>query len=156
MKLKTSVIAAAVLSLTNITVAQAAQELSPEQAAELKPFERITVIGRFNAIYEAADAVSRRADKIGADSFYIQGLDDISDSGNMSVTADLYRKDAPKATEEEYRVFHGVKNYQNLKLFCYSLLIPLLFMVTIQQHLILITKSGKKQQKRCSIILYCP
>lgn len=109
MKLKTSVIAAAVLSLTNITVAQAAQELSPEQAAELKPFERITVIGRFNAIYEAADAVSRRADKIGADSFYIQGLDDISDSGNMSVTADLYRKDAPKATEEEYRVFHGVK-----------------------------------------------
>ena len=69
MKLKTSVIAAAVLSLTNITVAQAAQELSPEQAAELKPFERITVIGRFNAIYEAADAVSRRADKIGADSF---------------------------------------------------------------------------------------
>ncbi|WP_368879131.1 DUF1471 family protein YdgH [Proteus terrae] len=109
MKLKTSVIAAAMLSLTNITVAQAAQELTPEQAAELKPFERITVIGRFNAIYEAADAVSRRADKVGADSFYIQGLDDISDSGNMSVTADLYHKDAPKAVQESYRVFHGVK-----------------------------------------------
>ena len=105
MKLKTSVIAAAMLSLTNITVAQAAQELTPEQAAELKPFERITVIGRFNAIYEAADAVSRRADKVGADSFYIQGLDDISDSGNMSVTADLYHKDAPKADQESYRVF---------------------------------------------------
>ncbi|VTP86791.1 Protein of uncharacterised function (DUF1471) [Proteus vulgaris] len=108
MKLKTSVIAAAMLSLTNITVAQAAQELTPEQAAALKPFERITVIGRFNAIYEAADAVSRRADKVGADSFYIQGLDDISDSGNMTVTADLYHKDAPKAEEESYRVFHGV------------------------------------------------
>ncbi|MEQ4922012.1 DUF1471 family protein YdgH [Proteus hauseri] len=108
MKLKTSVIAAAMLSLTSITVAQAAQELTPEQAAELKPFERITVIGRFNAIYEAADAVSRRADKVGADSFYIQGLDDVSDSGNMSVTADLYRKDAPKAAEDTYRVFHGV------------------------------------------------
>lgn len=49
----------------------------------------------------------------------------------MSVTADLYRKDAPKATEEEYRVFHGVKELPKPEAILPQLLIPLLFMVTI-------------------------
>lgn len=70
MKLKTTIIASALLSLTALS-AHAAQELTPEKAAALKPFDRITITGRFNAINEAVDAVSRRADKLGADSFYI-------------------------------------------------------------------------------------
>ncbi|WP_323837199.1 DUF1471 family protein YdgH [Photorhabdus africana] len=110
MKLKTTIIAAAVLSLTGITTVQAAQELSPEKAAELKPFKRITVTGPFNAIYEAADAVSRRADKMGADGFYIQSLDDLNNSGNLRVTADLYHKDAEKIDNlPKYRLFRGIK-----------------------------------------------
>ena len=63
MKLKTTIIASALLSLTALS-AHAAQELTPEKAAALKPFDRITITGRFNAINEAVDAVSRRADKL--------------------------------------------------------------------------------------------
>ena len=108
MKLKTTVIAAAVLSLTSITATQAAVELTPKQATELKPYERITVTGRFNAIYEASDAVSRRADKMGAYAFYIQSLDDVGDSGNMRVVADVYAKDAPEVGTPKRRVFGGL------------------------------------------------
>lgn len=57
MKLKTTIIASALLSLTALS-AHAAQELTPEKAAALKPFDRITITGRFNAINEAVDAVS--------------------------------------------------------------------------------------------------
>ncbi|NDK99106.1 DUF1471 family protein YdgH [Photorhabdus bodei] len=110
MKLKTTIIAAAVLSLTGITTVQAAQELSPEKAAKLKPFKRITVTGPFNAIYEAADAVSRHADKMGADGFYIQSLDDLNNSSNLRVTADLYHKDAEEIDNSpKYRIFRGIK-----------------------------------------------
>ena len=56
MKLKTTIIASALLSLTALS-AHAAQELTPEKAAALKPFDRITITGRFNAINEAVDAV---------------------------------------------------------------------------------------------------
>ncbi|MBD2779227.1 DUF1471 family protein YdgH [Xenorhabdus szentirmaii] len=110
MKLKTTIIATAMLSLTSITAAHAAKELTPEQAAGLKPFERIAVTGRFNAIYEAADAVSRQADKKGAESFYIQSLDDLNGRGNLRVVADLYHKDAEKAdTAPKYRTYRGIK-----------------------------------------------
>ncbi|CAI0714526.1 DUF1471 family protein YdgH [Serratia ficaria] len=108
MKLKTTIIASALLSLTALS-AHAAQELTPEKAAALKPFDRITITGRFNAINEAVDAVSRRADKLGADSFYIQDSNNSNNGGNWRVTADLYHKDAPEVSKEQkYRVFNGV------------------------------------------------
>ncbi|MDE1474002.1 DUF1471 family protein YdgH [Xenorhabdus bovienii] len=110
MKLKTTIIATAMLSLTTITAAHAAKELTPEQAVELKPFERISVTGRFNAIYEAADAISRQADKKGAYSFYIQSLDDFNGGGNLRVVADLYHKDAEKSDKTtNYRIYRGIK-----------------------------------------------
>ena len=108
MKLKNTIIASALLSLTALS-AQAAQELTPEKAAALKPFDRITITGRFNAINEAADAISRRADKRGADSFYIQDSNNSNNGGNWRVTADLYHKDAPEVSKEpKYRVINGV------------------------------------------------
>lgn len=108
MKLKNTIIASALLSLTALS-AQAAQELTPEKAAALKPFDRITITGRFNAINEAADAISRRADKLGADSFYIQDSNNSNNGGNWRVTADLYHKDAPEVSKApKYRVINGV------------------------------------------------
>lgn len=108
MKLKTTIIASALLSLTALS-AHAAQELTPEKAAALKPFDRITITGRFNAINEAVDAVSRRADKLGADSFYIRDSNNSNNGGNWRVTADLYHKDAPEVSKTpKYRVFNGV------------------------------------------------
>ena len=108
MKLKTTIIASALLSLTAL-FAHAAQELTPEKAAALKPFDRITITGRFNAINEAVDAVSRRADKLGADSFYIRDSNNSNNGGNWRVTADLYHKDAPEVSKTpKYRVFNGV------------------------------------------------
>lgn len=107
MKLKNTLLASALISLTTLSV-QAAQELTPEQAASLKPFDRIVVTGRFNAISDAAKAVSRRADSVGAASFYIQDLNDTGNSGNWRVVADVYHADAQKAEEAGNRVINGV------------------------------------------------
>uniref|UniRef100_UPI0028AE8FBB DUF1471 family protein YdgH n=1 Tax=Pantoea sp. TaxID=69393 RepID=UPI0028AE8FBB len=77
----------------------------------LKPFQRINITGRFNAIGDAADAVSKRADELGAASYYIQGINDSNgNSGNWRVTADLYHADAPEASKQtEYLSYNGVK-----------------------------------------------
>ncbi len=107
MKLKNTLLASALISLTALS-AQAAQELTPEQAASLKPFDRIIVTGRFTAISDAAKAVSRRADDVGAASFYIQDLNDTGNSGNWRVVADVFHADAPKAAAEGNRVINGV------------------------------------------------
>lgn len=110
MKLKNTILASTLLSLLAGN-AFAAKELTPEQAAALKPFERINITGRFNAIGDAADAVSKRADELNADSYYIQGINDSNgNSGNWRVTADLYKANAPKASQEtDYRMFNGLK-----------------------------------------------
>jgi len=118
MKLKNTILASTLLSLLAGN-AFAAQELTPEKAAELKPFERINITGRFNAISEAADAVSKRADELGAASYYIQGINDSNgNSGNWRVTADLYKADAPKANDTKtYRVMNGVKELPKAEAF---------------------------------------
>jgi len=110
MKLKNTILASTLLSLLAAN-AFAAKELTPEQAAGLKPFERININGRFNAIGDATSAVSKAADEKGADSFYVQGINDTNgNGGNWRVTADLYKADAVKAsTETQYRVINGVK-----------------------------------------------
>ncbi|QTF08398.1 DUF1471 domain-containing protein [Brenneria izadpanahii] len=110
MKLKTTiVIASALLSLSAFS-AQAAKELTPEQADALQPFERISFKGRFNAINEAVAAASKRAGKLGADAFYVQDMIDENSNGNWNVIVDLYHKDAPKADGNvKLRDFHGVK-----------------------------------------------
>nr|WP_318381839.1 DUF1471 family protein YdgH [uncultured Enterobacter sp.] len=108
MKLKNTLLASALLSATALS-ANAATELTPEQAAAVKPFDQITVTGRFNAISDAVKAVSSRADKAGADSFYIVSNADQANSGNARVVADLYKSDAPKADAPQNRVINGVQ-----------------------------------------------
>ncbi|MEH4726039.1 DUF1471 family protein YdgH [Escherichia coli] len=107
MKLKNTLLASALLSATAFSV-NAATELTPEQAASVKPFDRVVVTGRFNAIGEAVKAVSRRADKEGAASFYVVDTSDFGNSGNWRVVADLYKADAEKAEETSNRVINGV------------------------------------------------
>lgn len=110
MKLKNTILASTLFSLLAAN-AFAAQELTPEKAVALTPFERINITGRFNAIGDAAEAVSKRADERGAAAFFIQGINDSNgNSGNWRVTADLYKSDAPAAKDEtQYRVINGVK-----------------------------------------------
>lgn len=108
MKLKTTLLASVLISLTTLS-AQAATELTPEQATALKPYDRITITGRFNSIGEAVNSVSKRADKMGAASFYVVDTSDTGSSGNWRVIADMYHADAPKKAEDtNYRVFNGV------------------------------------------------
>lgn len=117
MKLKNTILASALLSLTALS-AHAAQELTPEKAAALKPFDRITISGRFNAIYEASDAVSKRADALGAASYYIQGINDTNgNGGNWNVTADLYHADAPVAPKNKDRIINGVRELTKAEAF---------------------------------------
>ncbi|HKM97161.1 MAG TPA: DUF1471 family protein YdgH [Buttiauxella sp.] len=107
MKLKTTLLASALISLSTLS-AQAATELTPDQAAALKPFDRITITGRFNSIGEAVKSVSKRADNMGAASFYVLDTNDTGSSGNWRVVADVYHDDAPKAEKQNYRVMNGV------------------------------------------------
>ncbi|MCX0500121.1 DUF1471 family protein YdgH [Erwinia billingiae] len=109
MKLKNTILASALLSLTSLS-AFAAQELSPEKAAALKPFDRISISGRFNAINDASAAVSKRADELGAASYYIQSINDTNgNGGNWRVVADVYHNDAPAAAPSNDRVINGVR-----------------------------------------------
>ena len=108
MKLKNTLVATVLLSATTLSV-NAATELTPEQAAAVKPYDRITLTGRFNAISDAVRAVSNRADKEGADAFYVVDSADYGNSGNQRVIADLYKSDAPKADSPKNRVINGVK-----------------------------------------------
>lgn len=106
MKLKTP--SASALLTTATLSAHAATELTPEQAAALKPYDRVVVTGRFNAIGDAVQAVSRKADKDGAASFYVVDTSDYGNGGNWRVTADLYKEDAPKADAPKNRIINGV------------------------------------------------
>ncbi len=60
MKLKNTLLASALLTTATLS-AHAATELTPEQAAALKPYDRVVVTGRFNAIGDAVQAVSRKS-----------------------------------------------------------------------------------------------
>ena len=107
MKLKNTLLASALLSALALS-ANAATELTPEQAAALKPYDRVTLTGRFNAIGDAVQAASRRADKEGAASFYVVDTSDYGSGGNLRVVADLYKDDAAKADAPKNRVINGV------------------------------------------------
>ncbi len=87
--------------------AHAATELTPEQAAALKPYDRVVVTGRFNAIGDAVQAVSRKADKDGAASFYVV---DVRTTAMAATGASrlTFIKDAPKADAPKNRIINGV------------------------------------------------
>ena len=107
MKLKYTLLASALLSATALS-ANAATELTPEQAAAVKPYDRVVIIGRFNSIGDAVNAASKRADKEGAAAFFVVDTSDAGNSGNQRVTADLYKADAAKAENPAFRVINGV------------------------------------------------
>lgn len=107
MKLKNTLLVSALLSAAAVS-AHAATELTPEQAAALKPYDRVVVTGRFNAIGDAVQAISRKADKEGAASFYVVDTSDYGNGGNWRVTADLYKDDAAKADAPKNRIINGV------------------------------------------------
>jgi len=117
MKQTKTIIASAVVFLISqfsvLSAAQAAEEISPGKAAALKPFDRIAFTGRFNNLGDASDEASKRADKLGADYYYIQDTNSANDSGNWRVVVDLFHKDAPKAAPEP--VLNSVNGVSGVK-----------------------------------------
>ncbi|OON41151.1 hypothetical protein BTJ39_04055 [Izhakiella australiensis] len=112
MKLKITFLASALLSVAAMS-AHAANELTPEQAAALKPFDRISITDKFNSIGDANAAISKRADSMGAASYFVQGINDLNgNGGNWRVTADLYKANAPERTKNKHFLMHnGVRQY---------------------------------------------
>lgn len=110
MKLNNTLITTAIFSVMTFSVF-AAQELTPEKADQVVPFERITFSGRYDNIYEANQAASKRADKAGATSFFVRNINDQnSEGGNSRVVVDLYHADAkPVSNKTQYRIFNGVR-----------------------------------------------
>ena len=107
MKLKNTLLVSAMLSAAAMS-AHAATELTPEQASALKPYDRVVITGRYTAIGDAVQAMSRKADKEGAASFYVVDTSDYGNSGNWRVTADFYKEDAAKADVPKNRIINGV------------------------------------------------
>jgi hypothetical protein len=130
MKLKYTLLASALLSVTTLSV-NAATELTPEQASALKPYDRVVITGRFNSIGDAVKAASSRADKEGAASFYVVDTSDYGESGNQRVTTDLYKADAPKADAPKLRVINGVTELPKTRLLSWNRSIPLRYRVSI-------------------------
>nr|MBA2814395.1 hypothetical protein [Candidatus Pantoea persica] len=97
MKLKNTILASTLLPLL-VANAFAAQELTPEKAAELKPFELINVTGRFNAIGDAAEAVSERADELGAASYYTTTATATAETGASRPTSTKQTRRKPMMT----------------------------------------------------------
>ncbi|QBH96257.1 DUF1471 domain-containing protein [Limnobaculum zhutongyuii] len=109
MKLKTTLITTALLSGMAFSVF-AAEELTPEKADSLAPFDRITFSGRYDSIYDANKAASKQADKRGASAFFVRDISEVNNGSNSRVTVDLYHTDAKPAVEEvKYRVYSGVR-----------------------------------------------
>jgi hypothetical protein len=106
MKLKNTLLASALLSATALS-ANAATELTPEQAAALKPFDHTVIVGRYNSIGDAVAAASKAAEN-GAASFYVVDQSDYGNSGNQRVTIALYKDNAPKADAPKNRVINGI------------------------------------------------
>lgn len=110
MKLKTTLITTAILSVMTFS-AFAAQELTPQKADQIVPFDRITFSGRYDSIYEANQAASKQADNKGAASFFVRDISDQNgEGGNWRVIVDLYHADAqPASNETQYRIFNGIR-----------------------------------------------
>ena len=70
MKLKNTLLASALLSATALS-ANAATELTPEQAAALKPFDHKVIVGRYNSIGDAVAAASKPLIKTGQPRFML-------------------------------------------------------------------------------------
>lgn len=107
MKLKNTLLASALLTTATLS-AHAATELTPEQAAALKPYDRVVVTGRFNAIGDAVQAVSRKADKGRRGLILCCRHVGLRQWRHWRVTADLYKEDAPKADAPKNRIINGV------------------------------------------------
>ncbi len=107
MNFKYTLLASTLFSVVAVS-AHAATELTPEKAAALKPYDRIVITGRYNSIGDAVAAVSKKADSMGAASFYIVDSHDYGNSGNSRVTADIYHADAQEAEKPKNRIIEGV------------------------------------------------
>ncbi|MBG6241649.1 MAG: DUF1471 domain-containing protein [Candidatus Symbiopectobacterium sp. Dall1.0] len=64
--------------------------MTPEQAAAVKPFDRISFSGRFDAIFDAVAEASKRAADKGAKYYHIT-KQWFNKGSNMTISADLYK-----------------------------------------------------------------
>lgn len=107
MKLKNTLTASALLSATALS-ANAATELTPEQAAALKPLTIRSLWVAITLLAMPSPPHQKAADKNGAASFYVVDQSDQGNSGNQRVTIALYKENAPKADEQKNRVINGI------------------------------------------------
>lgn len=94
--------------------ANAATELTPEKADQLKPFKQITVRGEYNRMSEASEAVSKAADKQNAAAYYINNIGYHSKNDALwIVSAYLYTNDAEAVDPEEksQETYRGLVSY---------------------------------------------
>jgi hypothetical protein len=71
-------------------------ELPKDQAAQLEPFDTVTVQGFYRSQPDVNSAIAKAAKEKGAASFFIVRQIDANDGGNQRVTAYIYKADAKK------------------------------------------------------------
>lgn len=97
----------------------AAQQLTLQQAEQIKPFKEISIRGLYYSIYEYQRAISSAADRAGADAYYIKDVQLYPANDRMRViTADLYKNNAEKTEpkvdknkETPYPLQDGIYEY---------------------------------------------
>lgn len=112
--IKTSYIATLLATMIGVGTANASQELTPEKADSLQSFKEISIRGLFYSESDSVRAMSKAADKEGADYFYITSTNVApSNDGLRIVYAKLYKADAKPVdkTVENFRQFNGVFEY---------------------------------------------
>ena len=73
--IKTSYIATLLATMIGVGTTNASQELTPEKADSLQSFKEISIRGLFYSESDSVRAMSKAADKQGADYFYITSTD---------------------------------------------------------------------------------
>lgn len=104
------IIFAGLISSLLISNANAAIELTSDQAQSFKPYEKITIKGNYSSIAAQVDAANKAADKKGAHAFYVEDSFQETNS-RLKVIVALYKQDAETVNPEDDRIsYKGIKN----------------------------------------------
>ncbi|MWP60868.1 YdgH/BhsA/McbA-like domain containing protein [Gilliamella sp. Pas-s25] len=118
---KTSIALAVLLSLPVANI-YAAQPLTAKESSLLVPLKEISVTGSYLQADNAADDISRAADKEGAKYYHITAMESPANgtsSDRAIVYANIYQSNAPIAVQKDETTYNGVVSYERSKALYY-------------------------------------
>ncbi|OCG30067.1 hypothetical protein A9G36_01795 [Gilliamella sp. Choc6-1] len=100
----------------------AAEPLTAKESSNLVPMKEISVTGNYLQAENAADDISRIADKAGAKYYHITAIENATttDSADLAVVyADIYQSNAPITLKKDETTYNGIVAYERNKALYY-------------------------------------